>query len=53
MKIEFNKVTWYSRLTAEIVFLLVIPVLAFYIGRQFESVITLYDTSNSAIISTP
>ncbi len=37
MKIEFNKVTWYSKLGAILLFLLVVPILTFYIGRQYEA----------------
>ena len=35
-KIEWNKVTWYSRLISLVVFLLVLPLLTFYIGIQYE-----------------
>lgn len=35
MKIEWNRVTWYSKLGAIILFFVVIPVLAFYIGEQY------------------
>ncbi len=35
MKIEWNRVTWYSKLLAVIVFVGVF-VLAFYLGRQYE-----------------
>ena len=38
MKIEFNKVTWYSKLLALVLFLVVIPWLAFYIGEQYQIV---------------
>ncbi len=34
--IEWNRITWYSRLWAIFVFLLVIPVVSFYIGTQYE-----------------
>jgi hypothetical protein len=37
--IKWNKVTWYSRLLALILFLLVIPVLTFYIGTQYEKTV--------------
>jgi len=37
--IEWNRVTWYSRLWAIFVFLLVVPVVAFYIGTQYERTI--------------
>lgn len=34
--IVFNKVTWYSKLAAVILFLLVVPALTFYIGTQYQ-----------------
>ena len=37
MKIEFNRVTWYSKLAALVLFLVVVPVLCFYIGEQYGS----------------
>ena len=36
MKIEFNKVTWYSKLLALVVFLVLVPCLSFYIGEQYQ-----------------
>jgi hypothetical protein len=39
MSIEFNKVTWYSKLGAVILFLLVVPVLTFYIGMKYQEVV--------------
>jgi membrane-bound inhibitor of C-type lysozyme len=39
--IVFNKVTWYSRLLALILFLLILPALAFYIGMQYERFLAL------------
>lgn len=41
MKIEFNKVTWYSKLAAAVVLLIGVPVLTFYIGRKYEEVMIL------------
>lgn len=35
-KIEFNKVTWYSKLAAIVFFLAVFPMLTFYIGMKYE-----------------
>src|SRR5690349_18913841 len=35
MKIEFNRVTWYSKLCAIILFLLLVPILCFYIGEKY------------------
>jgi uncharacterized protein YecT (DUF1311 family) len=49
MKIEFNTVTWYSKLAAEILFLLVFPVLGFYIGTQYE--LTKFETSKEIEIN--
>lgn len=37
MSIKFNEVTWYSKLGAIILFILVVPCLTFYIGRQYEA----------------
>lgn len=44
MKIQFNKVTWYSKLGAVILFLVVIPVIVFYISRQYQEVVALNNT---------
>ena len=43
MNIEWNKVTWYSKLAAVIFFLGVLPVLTFYIGTQYGEVLTIYE----------
>jgi membrane-bound inhibitor of C-type lysozyme len=37
MKIQFNKVTWYSKLAAVILFVLTF-ILAFHLGKQFGSI---------------
>lgn len=42
MRIEFNKVTWYSKLAAVILFVLVL-LLGFYFGRQFQKLQDLSD----------
>lgn len=34
--LEWNKVTWYSRLGAIVFFIGVVPALSFYIGTQYE-----------------
>jgi hypothetical protein len=34
--IKFNEVTWYSKLAAVILFLLVVPALTFYIGTEYQ-----------------
>ena len=36
MKIKFNEVTWYSKLAAVIMFILVIPALTFYLGMKVQ-----------------
>ncbi len=36
--IEWNKVTWYSKLAAIIFFIGILPVLTFYIGTQYQEV---------------
>lgn len=36
MKIEWNKVTWYSKLAAVILFIGILPVWTFYLGTQYE-----------------
>ncbi len=47
MQIEFNKVTWYSKWGALILFLIVLPVLTFYIGREYQK--TVYVVENNSI----
>lgn len=36
MRIEWNKVTWYSKLGAIILFIFIVPILCFYIGMRYE-----------------
>jgi hypothetical protein len=49
MKIQWNKVTWYSKLGAVIVFLFVIPFISFQIGRKYEQVQMSIDTELSTL----
>ncbi len=49
MYIEFNKVTWYSKLGALILFIIIIPALTFYIGRKYEEVKILNNSINTNI----
>lgn len=37
MKIKWNEYTWYSKLSAAIFFILVLPAWTFYIGTQYEA----------------
>ncbi len=39
MEIKWHEVTWYSKLGAIILFLVVVPVLCFYIGMQYQAVV--------------
>lgn len=36
--IKFNEVTWYSKIAAVILFIILIPMLTFYIGMQYQMV---------------
>lgn len=45
--IEWNKVTWYSRWGAVILFLVVVPVLSFYIGTEYEALRQTFSTTTS------
>ena len=36
--IQWNKVTWYSKLLSIVFLILVLPVIAFYIGREYQEV---------------
>lgn len=36
MNIQWNKVTWYSKLLAAIFFIFALPVITFYVGREYE-----------------
>ena len=38
--IEYNRVTWYSKLLAIIVFLLIIPAVSFYLGRKYQETVS-------------
>ena len=43
--IVFNEVTWYSKLAAVILFIILIPMLTFYIGTQYQAVKDLQNMS--------
>lgn len=49
MSIEFNKVTWYSKLGAVILFLLVVPILTFYIGMKYQETVSVLRGVDSAV----
>ncbi len=50
--IEWNKVTWYSKLGAIIFFIAVLPALSFYIGVKYEQA-KVANTSISSYVSVP
>lgn len=53
MRIQFNKVTWYSKLAAVILFLIVLYI-GTIIGREYQSIqdqktiVTLFDSQTAA-----
>ncbi len=47
MPIQFNQVTWYSKLCAVILFLLVVPILTFYMGMRYEETISMVSSVDS------
>jgi hypothetical protein len=49
MKIEWNRVTWYSRVFSYIVFLIIIPILALYIFNQYEKTFNILGTQKTEI----
>lgn len=49
MKVEWNKVTWYSKFGAVLLFLIVLPALAFYIGTQYEQVVSITSSVSNAV----
>ena len=52
--IEWNKVTWYSKWGAIIVFILVLPILTFYIGTKYrETQQILSDSENISVNNNP
>lgn len=56
MTIELNKVTWYSRLSAIVLFIIIIPILAFYLGykyRQIEDAWHQAKISEERLLATP
>lgn len=50
MNIEWNKVTWYSKLAAIVIFIGIFPALTFYIGKQYGEVGIL---SNEPVYNSP
>lgn len=48
---KWNEVTWYSKLGALILFLVVVPILCFYIGEKYEEVKSLQEYKKPLNIS--
>lgn len=44
MNIQYNEVTWYSKLAAGILFIILLPALSFYIGKEYGEVKALVDS---------
>jgi hypothetical protein len=51
MNIQFHTVTWYSKLLSILFFIAVLPVLTFYIGKQYQ--LTLDVTNNQPVFVLP
>ncbi len=58
--VEWNRVTWYSKLLAIVIFIGVIPTLTFYIGMKYQeavdandetNILTLISSTNSPLVS--
>jgi len=47
MKVEFTKVTWYSRIATYVVFLIIIPILAIHIFNQYEKTFNILGTQDT------
>ncbi|MES3005905.1 MAG: hypothetical protein V4664_03080 [Patescibacteria group bacterium] len=50
MKIDFNNVTWYSKLASALVLLGAVPILVFFIGREYQKTMAIYDSENEAAV---
>jgi|GEM_PF-1886885 len=48
--IIFNKVTWYSKLAALILFILIVPALTFYIGVQYQKTIDVQEKASKVTL---
>lgn len=51
MNIVWNRVTWYSRLLAVIFFVIVMPILAFYIGTIYEETKLSLETTAFSVVA--
>jgi hypothetical protein len=53
MNIKWNEYTWYSKLGAVILFIGVIPMLAFYVGTQYEKTIEVLSAAHEISAAYP
>ena len=51
MNIQFNEVTWYSRLFAIVLIFGALPLLVFFIGREYEKTMSVLNQENMAALS--
>jgi hypothetical protein len=51
MKIIWNQVTWYSKLLAVIFFIIIVPALTFYIGKQYQITRSINNIDNTTVIN--
>ena len=49
---QWNEVTWYSRLGTIVFLLLFMPVLSFYIGKSYQTVVELEESPEAVVYST-
>ncbi len=47
MIIEWNKVTWYSKLGAVLLFIVVVPVITFVIGKEYQKTIDVLENNDA------
>ena len=52
MNIKFNEVTWYSRLLSIVIIFGAVPILVFFIGREYEKTVSVLNDDNVAALST-
>lgn len=52
MSIEFNKVTWYSKWSAVVLFIIIIPILTFYIGREYQKTVYIVENNSTYVADT-
>lgn len=50
-KIQFNKVTWYSRMLSILFFVLVVPILTFCIGREYQKTLYTFEKENESFLA--